>query len=149
MGPYHTFFKTTKFIKSVKRLAQLLVKDTHTLEERNEVRNLVTVDIPKHFSNSSYFDVGTNHNKYPDAPGRPNITNFDEFKNIMEPSSDPSNPNYDSANPDAVMPTVYNEDGRPMKLLKKLFLFAKGIVNQNNNANESYSLKSVYNNLFS
>jgi len=149
MGPYHTFFKTTKFIKSVKRLAQLLAKDNLTLEERNEVKNLVTIDIPKHFSNSSYFDVGTNHDKYPDAPGRPNIANFNAFKNIMQPPSDPANPNYDSSNPDAVMPTVYNEDGRPMKLLKKLFSLATGIDNQNNNTNESYSLKSVYSNLFS
>lgn len=149
MGPYHTFFKTTKFIKSVKRLGQLLAKDNLTLEESNEAKNLATVVIPKHFSNSSYFDVGTSHNKYPDAPGRPNIANFNAFKNIMQPPSDPSNPNYDSSNPDAVMPSVYNEDGRPMKLLKKLFSLATGINRQNNNTNESYSLKSAYNNLFS
>jgi len=67
----------------------------------------------------------------------------------MQPPSVPTNPNYDSSNPDAVMPTVYNEDGRPMKLLKKLFSLATGIDNQNNNTNESYSLKSVYSNLFS
>lgn len=149
MGPYHTFFKTTEFIKSVKRLAQLLAKDNLTLEESDEVKQLVTVVIPKHFSNSTYFDVGTSHDKYPDAPGRPNISSFDAFKKIVEPLSVPTNPNYDSTNPDAKMPSVYDENDRPMKLLKKLFELAKSIFSQNSNTNESYSLKSVYNNLFS
>lgn len=149
MGPYHTFFKTTKFIKSVKRLAQLLAKDNLTLEESDEVKELVTVAIPKHFSNSTYFDVGTSHDKYPDAPGRPNISSFDAFKKIVEPLSIPTNPNYDSTKPDAKMPSVYDENDRPMKLLKKLYELAKSIFSQNSNTNESYSLKSVYNNLFS
>lgn len=120
------FFSGSKFIKHVSRLAELLSKNESGLsaDEKQEVVNLVKLEIPKEFADSDYFDVLTSHNVDPSAAGRPVIASSGEFNWLT---------------------TTY--EGRPVNLLNVY----QPILSQFtiDNTNESYSLKSVYNNLFS
>ena len=120
------FFSGSKFIENVSRLAELLSKNESGLsaDEKQEVVNLVKLEIPKEFADSDYFDVLTSHNVDPSAAGRPVITSNGEFNWLT---------------------STY--EGRPVNLLNVY----QPILSQFtiDNTNESYSLKSVYNNLFS
>ena len=120
------FFSGSKFIKHVSRLAELLAKNESGLtnDEMQEVVDLVKLQIPKEFADSDYFDVLTKHDVDPTAAGRPVITSNGEFNWLT---------------------TTY--EGRPVNLLNVYQPMLSQFTIDN--TNESYSLKSVYNNLFS
>jgi GH24 family phage-related lysozyme (muramidase) len=120
------FFSGSNFIKNVLRLAELLAKNESGLstDEKKEIVNLVKLEIPKEFADSDYFDVLTSHDVDPTAAGRPAITSSGEFNWLT---------------------TTY--EGRPINLLN----IYQPMLDQFtiDDINESYSLKSVYDKLFS
>ena len=120
------FFSGSNFIKNVSRLAELLAKNESGLtnDEKQEIVNLVKLEIPKEFADSDYFDVLTSHDVDSTAAGRPVITSSGEFSWLT---------------------TTY--EGRPVNLLNVYQPMLSQFTIDN--TNECYSLKSVYNNLFS
>lgn len=120
------FFSGSKFIKNIVRLSELLSKNESGLtnDEKQEIINLIRLEIPKEFADSDYFDVLTSHDADASAPGRPVITSSGEFNWLT---------------------TTY--EGRPINLLN----IYQPIRDQFtiDNINESYSLTSVYDKLFS
>jgi len=120
------FFFDSSFIKNVVRLSELLSKNESGLtnDEKQEIINLIRLEIPKEFADSDYFDVLTSHDADTSAPGRPVITSSGEFNWLT---------------------TTY--EGRPINLLNIYQPMRDQFTIDD--INESYSLTSVYDKLFS